>query len=224
MGINVAWTLLPIGPDRGVPALPQMVVDLGDAARACFAPLTLVGLEGAGGGLSGRCSSFCQGISFADPLVDLCRRRPAHLVGDMGVDVQRSAAGHVADDSGECLDVHAVFQGGRYECVTKVVEADIFALRPLQNGLQPLSDSGGIPRGVVFKRGGEHPFGVSDFPIFPENGQDRSREDHASVARLGFGRGDYQFSPDAVDLPLHPELPSAEVQIIPLQGADLAPA
>lgn len=132
---------------RGVPALPQMVIDLGDAARSGFAPLTLVGLKSAGGWLLGCYVSLClRRVCFPNALVDLCCRFPPHLIGDMGIDVQRSAAGHVPDDGGECLDVHAVFQRGRYECVTQVVESDLFASSPFQGDLQPPSDSGGIPR------------------------------------------------------------------------------
>lgn len=38
-----------------------------------------------------------------------------HLVRDMSVDVQRGAAGHMADDRGKGLHIHAVLQGGSGE-------------------------------------------------------------------------------------------------------------
>lgn len=87
-----------------------MVVDLGDAACTCFAPLAFVGLKGAGGGLSECCSGFYLWNSFNNALVNFCRRHLAHLIGDMGVDVQRGVAGHVPNDSGECLGVHSMLQ------------------------------------------------------------------------------------------------------------------
>ena len=45
-----------------------------------------------------------------DPLVDLHRCCTAHFVGDVGVYIQRGAAGDVANNGGERFDVHAMFQ------------------------------------------------------------------------------------------------------------------
>ena len=54
LGVHIAGVFFAIWPDGGVAALPQMVVDLADTAGAWLAPLTLVGLKGAGDGFAGR--------------------------------------------------------------------------------------------------------------------------------------------------------------------------
>ena len=135
VSIDIARTLFAIRPDRGVSTLPEFLVDLGDASCTCLAPLALVGLEGAGGRFSGCQFSACLRFGLTDALVNLHRRRPAHLIGDMGVDVQCGAAGDVPDDSGEGLNIHAMFQGNGRKCVSEVMESDFFAPGSLQNGL-----------------------------------------------------------------------------------------
>jgi hypothetical protein len=108
--------------------------------------------------------------------------------------------------------------------VTQVVEPDSFAPGPFQGNLQPLSDGGGISGGAALERGWEHPFGVRSFPVFSEDGQDRRGEHDASVSRPGFGQRDHQFPSYSVNLPLHPEFPGAEIEVILLEGTDLTPA
>lgn len=112
LSVHIAGVFFAIWPDGGVAALPQMVVDLADTAGAWLAALALVGLKGAGGGFAGRSFSGVRGGVSSNPLIDFCRCGALHLVGDMGVDVQGSGAGHMADDGGEGLDIHAVLQGG----------------------------------------------------------------------------------------------------------------
>lgn len=110
VGIDVSGVLLAIRPDGRIPPLPQVVVDLRDASGAWFASLPFVSPEGAGSGLL-RCRyGLLLGLSPTDSLVDLHRRCTAHFVGDMGVYIQRGAAGDVTDDGRERFDVHAVFQ------------------------------------------------------------------------------------------------------------------
>ena len=84
----------PAVDDGGVAALPQMAVDLADASGTRFAPLSLVGLEGAGGWFLG--CRFLPGFRFGSPdsLVDLVRRVLPHGIGDVGVGVQGGGAGH----------------------------------------------------------------------------------------------------------------------------------
>ena len=73
--------------DGGIAALPQVVVDLADTSGARFAPLSLVGSEGAGDGFLGH--GLLSGFRFGspDPPVDLVRRALPHGVGNMGVGV-----------------------------------------------------------------------------------------------------------------------------------------
>ena len=46
----------------------------------------------------------------------------------MSVDVQRGAAGHMADDRGKGLHIHAVLQGGSGEGMPQIMEANMLAL------------------------------------------------------------------------------------------------
>ena len=113
-----------------------MVVDLSDAACSGCAPLTLVGLESAGGWFLGCYVSLClRWACFPNALVDLCCRFPPHLIGDMGVDVQRGAAGYVPDDGGECFRVHTVFQCGSTERMSKIMKSDLFTPGAFQDNL-----------------------------------------------------------------------------------------
>ena len=57
-----------------------------------------------------------------------------------------------------------------------------------------------------------------------EHIQNRGGEKHGPVARLGFGRRHYQFALYPVYLPFYPQRPGAEVQVIPMERQDLAPA
>ena len=104
------------------------------------------------------------------------------------------------------------------------MEAYLFTLCPLQNSLQPFSDSSRISWGFIIDWGREYPFGAYDFLMCLEDIQDRGWENDASVSRFGFGRRDHQFPFDPVNLPFYPEFPSAEVEVAPLEGANLTPA
>lgn len=72
-----------VGTSGRVFALPEVVVELVDAAGAGFAVLALVGLEAAlVGGLSLLVGRHL-GVGLADLAVDLCRRLELHGVGDV---------------------------------------------------------------------------------------------------------------------------------------------
>ena len=108
--------------------------------------------------------------------------------------------------------------------MSEVVKSDLFALCPFQNDLQPCPDRCRISGGILVDRRGEHPAGSYTLPVCPENIQNRDGEDDAAVGSLGFRLGDEQPFLGAVDLPLYPKLTGAEIQIAPLEGADLASA
>jgi len=55
-----------------------------------------------------------------DAAVDVGRSRLAHIVGDVGVDVQRGGGRHVAQHGRERLHIHAVLQRERREGVAQV--------------------------------------------------------------------------------------------------------
>ena len=77
-------------------------------------------------------------------MVDLACRRLPHLVCDVSVDVQCGAAGHMPNHRGEGLDVHPMLQRHGGEQVAEIMEADVFATGPLQNGGQMLADGSGV--------------------------------------------------------------------------------
>jgi len=108
VGIDISGVLFTVRPDGGVAPFPEAFIDLSDASCASLAALSFVSLEGAGDGFLRYCVCFWLWLSFANALVNFCRRCFPHLVRDMGVYVQRSAAGHVANDGGEGLDIHPV--------------------------------------------------------------------------------------------------------------------
>ena len=56
------------------------------------------------------------------------------------------------------------------------------------------------------------------------NIQDWGREEHSSPASLGFGRRYHQFPSCPMDLPFHLERPGFEIQVSPLEGANLTTA
>lgn len=144
LGVDVAGMLFAVRPDGGVAALPQVVIDLCDASGAWLATFTLVRLEGAGSGLSWHWLILHLCLRFDAALVNLHCRCTAHLIGDMGVDVQRGAAGHMPDYRGEGLDIHSMLQGHGGEQVAEAVEADMLAPGSLQNGGQVFADGGGV--------------------------------------------------------------------------------
>ena len=109
-GIYIPSHALSIDNGR-VSAFPEVFADLADTAGAGLAALALVGLEGGGRRDSWRRVNLLGGFTFGDPTVDLSGGSPLHLARHMGVDIQGSAAGHMADDGRKGLDVHTVLQG-----------------------------------------------------------------------------------------------------------------
>ena len=78
---------------------------------ACLSAPPLPCLEGGHRSLF-RLFLLLRDLCLGDAPVDLHRRLLPHLVGDMGVGVQRGGAGHMAQDGGQRLDVHPIGQGG----------------------------------------------------------------------------------------------------------------
>src|SRR5699024_7333594 len=68
-----------------------------------------------------------------------------------------------------------------------------------------------------------HPPGGDALPVLFQYLQDRCGQENAPAGGPGLGLGDHQFSPDTLDLPLYSQHPSPEIQIVPLEGQDLAP-
>ena len=90
LSIDIAGNSFAVGISWGVFALPEVVVELVDAAGACFAVLTFVWLEAALIGVLFLLIRRHGSVSLADLVVDFYRRLLLHGVGHMGVDVQGS--------------------------------------------------------------------------------------------------------------------------------------
>ena len=103
------------------------------------------------------------------------------------------------------------------------MEAYFLTLRSFQNDLQPFSDGSGISGKILVDRRGKHPTGGYRFLVYFEDAEDRRRENNAAIGCFRLGWRNYQLSLDPVDLSFNPEFSGAEVQIIPLEGADLTP-
>lgn len=117
-----------------------------------------------------------------------------------------------------------MFQAACTENVPEIMKSDFFALGPFQNGFQPFSNGGGISGGIFADRRGKHPAGAHAFPVLRQNVYHWRWEDNAAAGCLGFGLGDHQFALDPMDLSLHTEGTRLEIEVIPLQSADLATA
>ena len=101
-----------------------MVIQLIDTAGTGFAVLGFIGLEAV---LVFDLPLFLlrQGcVGFADLAVNSHRRQLLHMVGHVGVNVQRSGSGDMTDDGGEGFYIHTVFQCHRGKGVPKLVEAE----------------------------------------------------------------------------------------------------
>ena len=104
------------------------------------------------------------------------------------------------------------------------MEAEPFTVCPFQYCLEPLPNGGWVHRGVLLDRGGEHPSGVDSLSIFFHHMKHRSWKEYSPPACRGFGRGYHQFPTHPVNLSFHLERSRFEIQVIPLEGADLTPA
>lgn len=102
-----------------------MVVDLTDAAGAGSALAAHIGLEighirlfrlGRGSFLP-RLRSVLLWRCLADAAVNIFGGCPLHIIGNVGVDVQRGGRRHMPQHGGERFHIHAVFQCQRCEGV-----------------------------------------------------------------------------------------------------------
>ena len=89
---------LAVGTSGRVFSLPEVVVELVDAAGAGLAVLALVGLEAALVCVLSLLVGRHLGIGLADLAIDFGGRLELHGVGDVGVDVQGGGRRDVADD------------------------------------------------------------------------------------------------------------------------------
>ena len=92
----------------------------------------------------------------------------------------------MADDGGEGLDVHPMFQSGSGEGMPEVMETNLFAPSPFQHSLEPLADGSWVQRRILHDGGWEHPAGDYGLTVFLQNPQDRERKNDRPVGTVGF--------------------------------------
>ena len=118
VGVDIAGVLFAVGPLGRVAPFKQMVVELGDAAGAGLAPEPHVGLEigHTRRRICCRCSFLpdCRSAllrrCFADTAVNVRGSGALHVVGDVGVYIQRCRRRHMTQHGRERFHIHAVFQ------------------------------------------------------------------------------------------------------------------
>ena len=110
-----------------------------------------------------------------------------HLVGDVGIGIQRGLCGDVANDGGQGFDIHPVLQEHGGEGVPEVVEAYLAASCPFQNHLQPLADIAGINGLLRFGAGGKHQVREHTLFVLCQQLHHGGRQDDSAVAALVLG-------------------------------------
>ena len=121
MCVDIAGVLLAVDPGGRVAALPQVRPLLRDASGTRSALLARDRLEvghaglfaPAGGSFPPRPGVVLRCPGFTNAPVDVGRSLPLHIVGDVGIDVQRGRRRHMAQHSREGLDVHAALERQR---------------------------------------------------------------------------------------------------------------
>ena len=130
----------------------------------------------------------------------------------------------VANDGGDGFHVHAVLQGHGGEGVAQVVEANVLAVGPLKGLFQFAIDALRIDGRVLLDRRREHPAGVRPLLQLLQDLPHSGRQNHDPVGAFRLRLGEVQAAVHVDHLALDVQLSAAEVQIVPLQRADLAPA
>ena len=102
LGIDISGVFLAVRPHWRVAALPEMFPQLADAPGSRPAPGRLHRHKVL---LCGFVCLFQHGLHFrlGDTLVDVQRRFPPHLIGDVGIGIQGCGRGDISDKGGERL-------------------------------------------------------------------------------------------------------------------------
>ena len=130
----------------------------------------------------------------------------------------------MAQHGGKSFDVHAVFQGHGSEGMAQIMEADLFALCPLQRHMETPEHRTGGERRILLDGRGEQPAAFGRFLILPEHLDHRRRQHQLADGSLGFGDAYLHLSIHFVDLLGHRQCSGIQVQVGPLQGQQLSPA
>ena len=130
----------------------------------------------------------------------------------------------MAQHSGKSLDIHAVFQCQRCECMTQIMKSNMPAPCVLQDELQSAAHHARCDGTVLLDRRREHPAGVHRLFVLPQHCHHRRRQNDLSDGVLRLGCADLKLAPHIVDLLVHIQHTGFEVQVIPLQRHELTPA
>ena len=130
----------------------------------------------------------------------------------------------MAQHSGECFHIHAVLQRQRCEGVAQIMKSNMLASCVLQNELQSTAHHAGRNGAVLLHRGREHPARVYRLFVLPQYRHHGGRQDDLADGVLRLRRADLKLAPHIVDLLVHIQHAGLEVEVIPLQRHELAPA
>ena len=108
--------------------------------------------------------------------------------------------------------------------MAQIVKSDGLAPGTFQNDLEPLAHIAGVDGLVRLDPRWEHQVREDALFVLRQHLQHSGRQDDGAVGRLGLGFTDDQFSAHRTDLPVDTERSRGEVQIIPPEGQQLAPA
>ena len=125
---------------------------------------------------------------------------------------------------GKRFYIHTVLQRQRRECMAQIVKAYMLAPSVFQDELQSAPYHAGGDGAVLLHRGREHPAGVHRLFVLPQHRHHGGRQDDFADRVLRLGRADLKLAPHIVDLLVHIQHTGFEVQVIPLQRHELAPA
>ena len=160
---------------------------------------------------------------YCDPPVDVHRRFLPHLVGNVGVGIQRRGRRHMADDRRECLHIHPVFQGHGGKCMAQIMKSDSLAPCPAQDHLEPLADIARVDGLFWLGAGGEYQVREDPPLILRQHLHHGRRQDDGAVGRLGLGFADDQLAAHWVDLFVDAQFPGGKVQVTPPKGQQFSP-
>ena len=124
----------------------------------------------------------------------------------------------------EGFHIHAVLQRQGCEGVAQIMEAHMLTACVFQDELQSAAHHAGRDGAVLLHRGREHPTGVHRLFVLPQHCHHSRRQDDLADGVLRLGCADLKLPPHIVDLLVHIQHAGFEVQVIPLQCHEFAPA
>lgn len=130
----------------------------------------------------------------------------------------------MAQHGGEGFHIHTVLQCQGCEGVAQIMKSNMLAPCMFQDELQSAAYYAGGDGAIFLHWGREHPAGVHRLFVLPQHCYHSRRQDDFTDGVLRLGRADLKLTPHVVDLLVHIQHAGFEVQVIPLQRHELAPA